>query len=640
MSDGLLRFVAPVELQAADGEGKTPTVSILAYAGGIMNIPGWGRVIVDLKGLDAGGQVPLLIDHDPTLQGIVGHGSAFVSSGELRVTGKVPLVNDAARQVVERAKAGFKWQASVGVQPTKHERLEAGATAAVNGKSFRADGMGITLVRTGVLKEVSILALGADDQTSVAIAASLKGSSMSESTTTNIIPDDLQFSWDRPGLSESERIEARLSAFRREYGDVLPDFGHGMVRAASSGSLSWADAEREILRAEVRALHLQKLRGERPAPPPIHGSSRDVSQEVMQAAFCRSAGLQDLDKHFKPEICEAADRMPGLGLGELLLTAAGEGGYTGRPAITQSNLREVLRAAFSVHTLTTMLTSTGNKILLDGFNAIPQSWREVAQVRPVNNFKETTAFRLTTDLEYEELGPGGEIKHGTAGQESYAVTAKTYAKMLALTRQDIINDDLSAFADLRNRLGMGAAIALNKAFWTAWLAAYDGAAFWTGARANLVTSAALGEAGLNLAVAAFRKLAAPDGNMMSLQPKFVLCPPELESTALKLYSSQEVRDTTASTMTQTANIFWNRFKPVIVPELSNSAFTGYSATTWWLLADPKILASALVVFLNGQESPTIESAETDFNTLGIQFRGYHDFGMTMSEYRASVAAEA
>ncbi|MBU0639071.1 MAG: hypothetical protein KKB50_09420, partial [Planctomycetes bacterium] len=38
-----------------------------------------------------------------------------------------------------------------------------------------------------------------------------------------------------------------------------------------------------------------------------------------------------------------------------------------------------------------------------------------------------------------------------------------------------------------------------------------------------------------------------------------------------------------------------------------------------------------VAFLNGQESPTIETADADFNVLGIQMRGYHDFGVALQE---------
>ena len=76
---------------------------------------------------------------------------------------------------------------------------------------------------------------------------------------------------------------------------------------------------------------------------------------------------------------------------------------------------------------------------------------------------------MLDSLAYEQLGPGGKIKHGTLGQESYTRAASTYAKMFSLTRTDIINDDLGAFDDLRKRLGMGAAQKLSDVFWTTFL---------------------------------------------------------------------------------------------------------------------------------------------------------------------------
>jgi phage major head subunit gpT-like protein len=282
-----------------------------------------------------------------------------------------------------------------------------------------------------------------------------------------------------------------------------------------------------------------------------------------------------------------------------------------------------------------MLTTAGNKLLLDGFNLVPQTWRAVAAVQNVNDFKEVTAYRLTADLEYEEVGPGGTIEHGTMGQEAYTNQAKTYAKMLTLTRQDIINDDLGAFDTLRKRLGMGAGIKLNRVAWTTWLTASAGGTFWTEARGNLIT-AVFGETGLTAAVKAFRNMVGPDGNNLSIEPKAVLVPPDLEAQAKKLYVSTEVRDTTTDTLTQTGNIYNDSFKPVAVSELNNDNYVGKSGTAWWLLAPPEILASAAMCFLDGVQNPTIESADADFNTLGISLRGYHDFGGAMSEHRASV----
>ena len=67
--------------------------------------------------------------------------------------------------------------------------------------------------------------------------------------------------------------------------------------------------------------------------------------------------------------------------------------------------------------------------------------------------------------------------------------------------------------------------------------------------------------------------------------------------------------------------------------------TGYSDKAWYLLADASDLPVIEVAFLNGQESPTIETAEADFNVLGIQMRGFHDFGVSLQEPRGGVKSK-
>ncbi|MFI4876621.1 MAG: hypothetical protein ACIALR_14825, partial [Blastopirellula sp. JB062] len=56
------------------------------------------------------------------------------------------------------------------------------------------------------------------------------------------------------------------------------------------------------------------------------------------------------------------------------------------------------------------------------------------------------------------------------------------------------------------------------------------------------------------------------------------------------------------------------------------AIAGQSDTLWYLFADPQILAAFVMAVLNGRNLPYIESDETDFTTLGMQWRGYDDFG--------------
>lgn len=70
--------------------------------------------------------------------------------------------------------------------------------------------------------------------------------------------------------------------------------------------------------------------------------------------------------------------------------------------------------------------------------------------------------------------------------------------------------------------------------------------------------------------------------------------------------------------------------------LSDSTIPGFSATAWFLLRNPALGAAIVISLLNGIAAPTVESADADFDTLGIQFRGFHDFGCDLAEYLAGV----
>ena len=645
-------------IEAADGSNGVGRFTMTAYTGGPMMVGGYmSPVVIDLAGLEATGPKPILLNHSS--QQIVGHGEAEVSARTVKVSGSISGGGSAAEEVRASGRNGFPWKASVGVSVQRVEFVERDATAKANGLTIKGPA---NIVRAGTLQEVSFVPIAADSRTSVQVAASLKEG--------NPMDEKLKAYIEAAGFDPDQLNDAQVEHFKAELAkQVKPEPKEDPKPVTASGVVSEDPilAHRKAMAAEAQRVaelgkicagnadiyakaigegwdankaKLEVLLAERGNGPAVHGTSGNAmpDSQVVECAFSRSAGLNHPEKHYSEKTLEASDRYRALGLQEVLLMCAAQNGYSGRMAINDGNLREVIRAAFSSHTITTLLTTAGNKFLLEGFNAIPQTWREVGRSRSVSDFKQVTAFRLTTALEYEEVPNGGEIKPGTMGQESYTMQAKTYAKMLSLTRPDIINDDLSAFDDLRNRLGMGAVLAMNKRFWTVWLAAVNAGTFWTSARGNYQSGASttLDETGLNAAVKLFRNATGPDGNLLGLEPDRLLVPSDLEATARKLYVSQEMRDTTASTKFQTSNIYFNRFRPVIVPELSNSNYTGYSATHWFLACNPEILASAAMCFLNGVETPTIESSDADFDTLGIQMRGYHDFGVSMTEYRASV----
>ncbi len=62
----LLLAASDVRIEAA--ADKTPGVSIVAFTGGLMNVPGWGKLVIDLAGIDVSASqvsVPLVATRFP-----------------------------------------------------------------------------------------------------------------------------------------------------------------------------------------------------------------------------------------------------------------------------------------------------------------------------------------------------------------------------------------------------------------------------------------------------------------------------------------------------------------------------------------------------------------------------------------------
>jgi hypothetical protein len=237
---------------------------------------------------------------------------------------------------------------------------------------------------------------------------------------------------------------------------------------------------------------------------------------------------------------------------------------------------------------------------------------------------------------FEQLSPAGEIPHGELGETVYTNQADTYAKMFAITRKDIINDDLGALTRVPRRLGRGGMLKLNDLFWTVFL---DNSTFFASGNSNVSTAdGTLGLTGLQQAEAIFMNQTDPDGLPLGSMPAILLVPPSLKATALTLMNSQ-LTITGANTTLGNANIWQGRFRVESSPYMENSSYTGFSAVAWYLLADPNDIPVVEIVALNGRVEPTVDTADADFNVLGVQMRGYSDVGVAMQEYRGGVRAD-
>jgi phage major head subunit gpT-like protein len=676
-----------IDLSAAgdDGKPKQPTFKINAYNGGVMQLSGWfNPVIIDLAGMKAMSQtIPIFLNHESDR--IVGQTrKVSIDADGVNLVGTITGGADDpdVAKVVGHSKGGFKWQASIGANPTRREFLEAGKTAQVNGRTVTGP---MIIARESLLLETSFVAIGADITTSADIAAShshekdrdmnfeawLKAKGVDISKIDDATKAVLKAAFDAEVLKASTpppvtapaptapaaagapagpavgtNLEAALAAGVAENNrrNAIADMTAKTVADRPDMSEALIKLSRTALDEKwtAQAYELEVIRAAREVPNVIVGGPKVPRADVIEAAVCMAGGLGE--EGFKPEVLEAADKTfrNGIGLGELVHMFAGANGYRGSARITP----ELLRAAFadngmmrasapSNYTLTNILSNVANKFLAKGFNAVEDTWKQIAAIKPVNNFQQAISYSMTGDFAFQEVAPGGNLKHAVAAETGYTNQAKTYGRMFSIDRRDLINDDLGALTAAPQRLGRGGALKLNSVFWTEFM---DNASFFTAATGSYDedTDTALAIAGLTLADILFRNQTDPDGNPIGISPKILLVPNALVVTAKALMNSLEVRDTTASTKIGTANPFAGAYTVVSSSYLGNSSISGYSTTAWYLLADPNDLPVIEVAFLNGKQMPTVENAEADFNSLGIQMRGYWDFGVAKQEYRAGV----
>lgn len=632
---GVISIEAAADVaEGESGKPKLPRFSMVAYTVGAMRIAGWRYpVIVDLAGLTIPSQSwPIRFGHDATAD--VGHtDSIAVAEGKLVAAGIVSRDTAAAREIVASARNGFPWQASLGASVDQFEFVREDQAVLVNGREFKGP---VNVVRRATLGEISFVDLGADGNTSASVAASAK-----ENTTM----EDNEITQTRQGKVEAA---AQTDGSGKDAAPAVADPAAD-IRAAALAETKRIEAVRKVCAGrhadiEAKAIEegcdagqteLEVLRAERPKAPAAHIRDSNVDADVLAAAVCISGGMKADESRFDAKVLDAASRRfrTGIGLQELIMEAAWANGYQGRSF--RSDTEGALQAAFSTFRLPGILSNVANKFLLAGFESVEDAWKRIAATRSVRDFKAVTSYRLTGAFEYEEVGPTGELKHGAVDEETFTNQAKTYGRMFSITRTDLINDDLGALTALPRRIGRGGALKLNKVFWTAFL---NNAAFFTTGRGNYKAGAdtALSVDGLTDAELLFLEQKDADGNPLALVARVLLVPPALLVRGTQLMNSTELRDNAASSKYVTNNPHAGKFSVVHSAYLSNASISGYSAKAWYLLANPDDLPVVEVAFLNGQQTPTVERADADFNVLGIQFRGYFDFGVALQDYRAGV----
>lgn len=273
------------------------------------------------------------------------------------------------------------------------------------------------------------------------------------------------------------------------------------------------------------------------------------------------------------------------------------------------------------------LQQAGNLTILDAYQtADDEQWRVLSAEKSANDFRPMPLVGLTGTPEFLVVEENGEYTYASFGDLGDSYKLWTAGRIISLSRQLIINDQLGLFGDMAGHLGRGAALHEANAWWANLLGnptMSDGKALFHADHGNLAGAGGfISATALSAGRAAMRKQKDRDGTtFLNLAPKYLLVGPDSETEAEKLVAS-----ITATKSADVTPAFIRSLVPVVTPRI-----TDYS---WYLLADPKRAATMQHSYLRGSRGVYIDT-RVGFEVDGVEYKGRIDFNARAADYRGA-----
>ena len=284
-----------------------------------------------------------------------------------------------------------------------------------------------------------------------------------------------------------------------------------------------------------------------------------------------------------------------------------------------------------------LLENTLHKTLLASYATTPDTWRTVCKIGTVTDFRPHPRYRQGSFGPLETVNEGGEFKNAAIPDgEKQTISAGTKGRIIALTRQSIINDDMGAFNDVAVRLGRAAALTIELDFYTALLSNSgngptmgDGNPLFHATHGNIGTGAAISVASIDADRVLMGSQQDPAKNeYLELRPAILLLPIGLGGQARVINQAQYDVDKVANARNQEPNKVVGLYRNIV----DTARLTG---TTRYSFADPNIAPVFEVVFLNGQQSPFMEMQQ-GWRVDGTEWKIRLDFGVGATDFRGVV----
>lgn len=369
-------------------------------------------------------------------------------------------------------------------------------------------------------------------------------------------------------------------------------------------------------------------------------SPADTRAAMLDAIVLRACGSAPDVKRGQPAIDNAARARDFAGL-SVLQMGAELLGIRGYHRMDRARLFDEVqkRSTLGTSDFPLLLSLAANKFLLAQYQYQDPSYRRLAARKSFNDFKLHSFLRVGDFPILEKVSETGEIKRGALSENREQVQAATYAKSITMTRQMLVNDDLSAFSDMTAMAGRRVADFENALAWSIILSASaagptmsDGGTLFNatavttaGGHANQAgTGGAVTVANISAGRLAMRQQKSLDGVPLQLDPRMIIAGPAKQTEIEQLLSTQLL-----ATQVSSINPFngggLTRLDPVIDSYITDNS--------WYLMADPVNAPTFIYGYVTGYDGPRF-GIDQPFHYDGLSFKVIEDFGFGVIDWRA------
>ena len=286
-----------------------------------------------------------------------------------------------------------------------------------------------------------------------------------------------------------------------------------------------------------------------------------------------------------------------------------------------------------------ILAGGAEKSVLTGWQNSSETFSQWTKKGTLSNFHETKRVGLSGFSKLDKVPEGAEYKYVTTNDRGVPIALATYGNLFSITRQAIINDDLSQLTTIPQAMGRAAARTVGNLVYLVLTSNgkfTDGKPLFHADHGNLIAGD-MDQVGLSAARKMMRLQTDANGDPLNITPAFVIVPAELESAARMYIESESTLkpvsiDGGKTTPNQNAGII-NAVKGmgqvIVEPRLDRHN------NKEWYVAAAQGSDTIEVAYLDGMDTPYIEQQE-GFDIDGLAYKVRIDAGIAALDYRGMV----